>query len=118
MRAISEKLAAIEEARADTVHKGNPYRAILRREYPEPLIALLAFVLGIWLWDQYFGKVEGYPPGTEEIALVKIDRDLRLAEAMREDPPGLKWLAGASEPVEARRDALEIFQKLAKERAI
>lgn len=108
----------IEEARANTIRQGNPYRAILRRDYPEPLIALLAFLLGIWLWDQYFGKVEGYPPGTEEIALVKIDRDLRLSEAMREDPPWLKWLAGTDEPVVVRREALEVFGKLAAEKSI
>lgn len=105
-------------ARPDTVYQKNPYRMILRRDYPEPLIALLAFLLGIWLWDQYFGKVQGYPPGTEEIALVKIDRDLRLAEAMREDPRWLKWLAGANEPVVVRRDALEVFEKLVAEKAI
>ena len=108
----------IKKSKTDTIPPGNPYRAILRREYPEPLIALLAFILGIWLWDHYFGKVEGYLPGTEEIALVKIDRDLRLADAMREDPPWLKWLAGVDEPVVVRREALEVFGKLAKEKAI
>ena len=102
----------------DKPHSPNPYRAILRREYPEPLIALLAFILGIWLWDQYFGKIQGYAPGTEEIALVKIDRDLRLADAMQDDPPWLRWLAGTDEPVVARRRALEVFGKLAAERAI
>lgn len=101
-----------------SIQPGNPYRAILRREYPEPLIALLAFILGIWLWDQYFRKPEGYPPGTEEIALVKIDRDLRLADAMRGDPKWLKWLTGAGEPVEVRRDALEVFRKLAVDKSI
>lgn len=108
----------IEKARADTIHRGNPYRAVLRREYPEPLIALLAFILGIWLWDHYFGKTQGYQPGTEEIALVKIDRDLRLAEAMHEDPAWLKWLAGADDAVVVRRDALEVFGKLAVEKAL
>lgn len=73
----------------------NPYRVTLRREIPEPLIALLCFVLGIWMWDHYFGESEGYAPGTEEIALVKIDRDLQLAEAMKEDPAILRWLAHA-----------------------
>jgi membrane protease YdiL (CAAX protease family) len=96
----------------------NPYRAILRREYPEPLIAMLAFILGIWLWDHYFGKAEGYAPGTEEIALVKIDRDLRLADAMVDDPGWLRWLAGVDDPESARKTALEVFQNLAKENAI
>ena len=92
--------------------------AILRRDYPEPFIALLAFVLGIWLWDHYFGKSEGYPPGTEEVALVKVDRDLRLADAMVEDPPWLRWLAGADEPALAQENALEVFQNLANENSI
>jgi membrane protease YdiL (CAAX protease family) len=97
---------------------GNPYRALLRRDYPEPFIALLVFILGIWLWDHYFGKDQGYAPGTEEVALVKIDRDLRIADAMVEDPAWVKWLAGVAEPVTVRREALEVFEKLAKENSI
>lgn len=115
---ILERLRLIKNPAADSIQPGNPYRAILRRDYPEPLIALLAFILGIWLWDHYFGKSEGYPPGTEEIALVKIDRDLRLADAMAGDPRWLKWLAGVDEPVAARREALEVFENLAAEKAI
>lgn len=80
----------------------NPYRATLRRDIPEPLIALLCFVLGIWMWDHYFGEPAGYAPGTEEIALIRIDRDMQLAEAMAEDPPLLRWLAHA----QTRKDAL------------
>ena len=79
---------------------------------------MLAFILGIWLWDHYFGKAEGYAPGTEEIALVKIDRDLRLADAMEEDPEWLKWLAGVDEPATTRAEALEVFRKLAAEKSI
>lgn len=94
---------------------GNPYRGILRRDYPEPFIALLAFILGIWMWDHYFGKHQGYEPGTEEVALVKIDRDLRLADSMAEDPAWLRWMAAVDEPVVARRNALEVFEKMAKE---
>lgn len=90
----------------------------MRRDYPEPFIALLAFILGLWLWDHYFGKAEGYAPGTEEVALVKIDRDLRLADAMADDPLWLKWLAGVDEPKVAREDALEVFQKLAAAKSI
>lgn len=97
---------------------GNPYRAILRRDYPEPLIALLAFILGIWLWDHYFGEQAGYAPGTEEIALVKIDRDLRLADAMTNDPPWMKWLVGVDSPERSREDALGVFEKLAADKSI
>ena len=109
---------AIRKSAPDSIPPGNPYRAILRRDYPEPLIALLAFILGIWLWDHYFGKEQGYAPGTEQVALVKIDRDLRLADAMADDPRWLKWLAGVSEPTAAREDALEVFQQLAAEQSI
>jgi membrane protease YdiL (CAAX protease family) len=103
---------------ASSIHTGNPYRAILRRDYPEPLIALLAFILGIWLWDHYFGKQEGYAPGTEEIALVKIDRDLRLADVMEEDPAWLKWIGGVESPAVARHDALGALEKLATDKSI
>jgi membrane protease YdiL (CAAX protease family) len=109
---------AIQKSAPDSIPSANPYRAILRRDYPEPLIALLAFILGIWLWDHYFGKEQGYAPGTEEVALVKIDRDLRLADAMADDPQWLKWLAGVDEPAAVRRDALEVFQKLATDKSI
>ena len=85
----------------------------MRRDYPEPLIALLAFILGVWLWDHYFGQSAGYPPGTEEVALVKIDRDLRLADAMEGDPAWLCWLAGVDAPAAARRDGMLALEKLA-----
>lgn len=97
---------------------GNPYRAVLRREYPEPLIALLAFILGIWLWDHYFGVPDGYAPGTEEIALVKIDRDLRLADAMVDDPAWLKFMVGVDAPVVARQDAMGALEKLIVDKSI
>lgn len=101
-----------------SIQKGNPYRAVLRRDYPEPLIALLAFILGIWLWDHYFGKVQGYPPGTETVALVKIDRELRLADAMAGDPAWLKWAMGVDSPVVVRRDSLQALGKLAKDNSM
>lgn len=103
---------------ASSIQTGNPYRVVLRRDYPEPLIALLAFILGIWLWDHYFGQEGGYAPGTEEIALVKIDRDLRLADAMAEDPAWLKWIAGVDDPAAVRHDALGVFEKLAIDKSI
>jgi membrane protease YdiL (CAAX protease family) len=78
----------------------------------------MAFILGIWLWDHYFGKNQSYAPDTEKIALIKIDRDLRLADAMSDDPRWLRWLAGAQIPSEVQDDALDVFKKLAKEKAI
>ena len=114
----SRRIRTIEAPRPSAIPFRNPYRAILRRDYPEPLIALLAFILGIWLWDHYFGKVEGYPPGTEEISLIKIDRDLRLADAMSGDPAWLRWVAGVDRPATARVDALSALEKLSRENSM
>lgn len=118
MRGFWQRSEPIEDPKSKKGPPVNPYRAILRREYPEPLIVLLAFILGIWLWDHYFGKSAGYEPGTAEVALVKIDRDLRLADAMGDDAPWLRKLAGVDEPMVARRRALDVFGKLIRERAI
>jgi len=122
MLANSGKMArlprVIQKTPSSTISTRNPYRVILQRDFPEPFIGLLAFVLGIWLWDHYFGKPEGYAPGTEKIALVKIDRDLRLADAMAADPVWLKWLAGVEDPGIARGHALGVFQNLAAEKAL
>jgi membrane protease YdiL (CAAX protease family) len=115
---IGKLRPAINHARTSAIPPRNPYLTILRRDYPEPFIALLAFVLGIWLWDHYFGKPGGYPPGTEEVALVKIDRDLRLADAMAEDPPWLRSLAGADDPQTARENTLLVFKNLLNEDAL
>lgn len=96
----------------------NPYRQILARKFPDPFIALLAFVLGVWLWDHYFGKNAGYPPGTDEVAMVKFDRDFRLAEAMSGDPPWLRWIAGADKPGEVRRVGLAGLTMLQEENSL
>ncbi|MEP2776948.1 MAG: type II CAAX endopeptidase family protein [Luteolibacter sp.] len=96
----------------------NPYRAILRRDIPEPLIALLCFVLGIWMWDHYFGENQGYAPGTEEIALIKIDRDLQLAEGMKEDPELLRWLAHAQPLDSAVENAIDSLRILEESQAL
>ncbi len=103
---------------ARPLHSGNPYRAVLRRDYPEPFIALLAFILGIWLWDHYFGVTTQYAPGTEEVALIKIDRDLRLADAMEADPAWLRWVAGVGKPAQTRENALGVFEKLSIDKSI
>jgi len=96
----------------------NPYRQILARKFPEPFIALLAFVLGVWLWDHYFGKDAGYPPGTDEVAMVKLDRDFRLAEAMSGDPAWLRWMAGAEAPEDVKQVGLRNFGALQMENAL
>jgi membrane protease YdiL (CAAX protease family) len=114
----SEDSRPINPAPSFQIPRRNPYRMILRREYPEPLVALLAFILGIWLWDHYFGKSAGYAPGTEEIALIKIDRDLRLADAMDGDSALLRWLAGVDKPADVRSDGLTALRKLSADGSV
>jgi membrane protease YdiL (CAAX protease family) len=94
------------------VSRANPYRLLLKRRFPWIVPGLMALVLGFWLSSQYFTESKGYPPGTEELALVKIDRDLRLAEAMADDPGWLRWLANAGEPEVVRTEAAETLRRL------
>ena len=78
----------------------------------------MAFILGIWMWDHYFSDPVEYEVGTEEVALLKIDRDLRLAEAMGKDPAWLKMFAGADEVGDVRRHALQVLAQLEKKREL
>lgn len=82
------------------------------------MIALLLFILGLWLWDHHFGKANRYAPETETGALMKIDRDLRLADAMAADPPWLRWLAAASTQENARSNAEKSLQILRADNAL
>lgn len=74
--------------------------------------------MGIWLWDHYFGVPAGYAPGTEEIALIKIDRDLQLAEAMDNDPVLLRWLAHSQTMDEAVSSGIRALETLASAQAL
>lgn len=85
---------------------------ILRKQIPEPIIALLAFILGIWIWDHYLGDPTEIDVGIEDVALLKIDRDLRLSEAMADDPAWLRRFAGSREAEELVKDALSVMQTL------
>ncbi|BCX47388.1 hypothetical protein HAHE_12960 [Haloferula helveola] len=77
----------------------NPYRQLLRRRFPEPLVLLLIFLVGVYLWDNHFGKVlMPHAPAqrTEllELALRKADRDLRLADGTAQYPSWVQPLLG------------------------
>lgn len=78
----------------------------------------MAFVLGIWMWNRYFAPQVGYAPGTEKVALVKIDRDLRLADAMAGDPMWLRMLAGARSRSDVAQEALVALKKLEASQAM
>jgi membrane protease YdiL (CAAX protease family) len=96
----------------------NPYRQILRRHVPEPLLALLIFVMGVWLWDNHVGATEGYELGTCRMALLKHDRDLRLAEATEDLPPLLRSALSIPGREEALAGAVAALEALAAESAL
>lgn len=93
----------------------NPYRQILRRHVPEPLLALLIFVMGVWLWDNHVGASEGYELGTCRMALLKHDRDLRLAEATAGLSPLLRSALSLPERGKALADAIAALEALGAE---
>lgn len=72
----------------------------------------MAFILGIWMWNRYFTPKLDYAPGTERLALVKIDRELRLADAMAGDPAWLRKMAGAKTSGEVAEEAMTALMKL------
>lgn len=92
------RLCAI--ARPD--HPANPYLALRRRKFSEPLLLLLVFVFGVWLWKNHILPGDQYAPGSCELALIKIDRDLRLADGAGELPA---WLPPVVE-IESRPHAI------------
>jgi membrane protease YdiL (CAAX protease family) len=76
----------------------NPYRQILRRSVPEPVLALLMFFMGVYLWMNHFPEQEGrYGDDAWQMALIKIDRDLRIAETTEQFPPLARKLLGISD---------------------
>jgi membrane protease YdiL (CAAX protease family) len=96
----------------------NPYRVILRRHLPEPLLALLIFVMGVWLWDNHFGHKIGYEAGVGRMALRKIDRDLRLAEEAGGLPAPLRSLLSIPTRAEALDGGILSLRTLAAEQSL
>lgn len=76
------------------------------------MLALLLFLFGVWLWDHYFGKQAGYVSGTGDMALVRIDRDLRLAEQMSAASPTLRRFLDISTPAAVLADATKTLPEL------
>ena len=70
------------------------------------------------MWNNYFGESAGYRPGNEEVALIKIDRDLKLAEAMGEGPRLLGWLAHSQTRAEAIANGIRSLETLASGQAL
>ena len=103
---------------SQTAKAGNPYRHILRRRVPEPVLALLLFVMGVWLWDNHFGEEQGYEEGACRMALIKIDRDLRLAEGMERLPVFVRVALLIDSVPETINSSIRSLVVLGKEKAL
>lgn len=74
------------------------------------LVALISYRF----YDHYADESPDYAYYEESIALVKLDRDLRLADAMANDPPWLRRFTGVAEPAVAKARAVEVLKELAR----
>jgi membrane protease YdiL (CAAX protease family) len=99
----------------------NPYRQLARRRFPEPLLLLLLFLLGVWLWDNHLGAPA--PPHHPEqladqweLAMRKADRDLRLAEGTRDMPDWLRSVLGIRSVHETLESRIRAFDQLVTSR--
>lgn len=100
---------------ADQTH--NPYRQLVRRRFPEPLLLLLVFVLGVWLWDNHFGPtVAAIDPVQRadewELTLRKTDRDLRLAAGTDDMPAWVQPLLGIDSMAAVLDDRIRALDKM------
>ncbi len=97
--------------------RDNPYRKLRRRRFSEPLLLLLIFLLGVWLWDNHLGRpvspaLTGDRAETWELALRKADRDLRLAESVGALPEWAAPLLGIDplpQTLDRQIDAFEVL---------
>ncbi len=85
---------------------------------PEPVLALLMFVMGVFLWNNHFGTAIGYEVGTCRMALLKMDRDLRLAEATDHLPPLLRSALAIPSREEGLKTAVAALDSLGIEQAL
>ncbi|MCH7228609.1 lysostaphin resistance A-like protein [Haloferula sp. A504] len=99
----------------------NPYRKLSRRRFSEPLLLLLLFLFGVWLWDNHLGSprvphLAGDPVQTWELTMRKADRDLRLAEGTRHLPPFVQSLLGIDPLSQTLDRQIESFELLVRSR--
>ena len=106
-----------------TIHptRDNPYRKLRRRRFSEPLLLLLLFVLGVWLWDNHLGRppvpaLGGDRAETWELAMRKADRDLRLADGTRDLSPWIQVLLGIDPLAQTLDRQIQSFDLLVRSR--
>ncbi len=87
------------------------YRGILRRRIPEPFLALLCFIWGLWLYDGWFGKngeggaddLRADAVERQALMLDSLDRTLRIGDELTGKPVWVGYLVGQSD----RGDSLD-----------
>lgn len=94
----------------------NPYRQLVQRRFSEPLLVLLIFVFGVWMWDNHLGKPAGPPPNAWELAMRKADRDLRIADATSNLPFWIRPALGIAPLEQTLATTDESFSYLALRR--
>ncbi len=82
------------------------------------MLALFIFLMGVWLWDNHLGPTAGYEHDTCRMALLKLDRDLRLAESARHLPPAARKLLAIETVPETVDDGVARLGALAREGAL
>jgi len=99
----------------------NPYLQLRRRKFSEPLLLVLIFLLGVWLWDNHLGKPAG-PLGSSdkadnwELAIRKADRDLRLAEGTSSMPTWVQPLLGIDSVQQTLANRIAALEPLVRSR--
>lgn len=90
----------------------NPYFQLVGRRFSEPLLLLLVFVVGVWLWDNHLGPTVPYGPGDWRLALTKADRDLRLADQAAELPGWMRPVLAIDTPRAALDASIRNLEEL------
>ncbi|MEM9237327.1 MAG: CPBP family intramembrane glutamic endopeptidase [Verrucomicrobiota bacterium] len=96
------------------VIRQNPYRQLVRRRFSEPLLLLLIFVFGVWMWDNYTGNPAGPQPDQWELAMRKADRDLRLAAGTANLPAWIRPALGISSLEETLATTEASFEQMVR----
>lgn len=99
----------------------NPYWQLRRRRFSEPLLFVLIFLLGVYLWDNHLGAPPLPPTAdakadTWELAFRKADRDLRLAEGTDHLPTWGKPLLGIDDLQSTLADRIAALEPLVRAR--
>lgn len=74
--------------------------------------------MGVWLWDNHLGPDSGYERDACRMALLKLDRDLRLADAGQILPPLARKVFSIGDLGEVVKHGAEALGRLGREGAL